>query len=328
MKRHITNYLVIAAMAVSAALVSCDKDNDGYKQGIEGITVDNYPRVDGSTSTEPLNTLIACKLLGWRYKWRSLMEGNGIWQLEPNKEDIPENFFGERIKSSQTHNSIINLIDNQTDIIISARKMSVDERSYAESIGVSLTETPIALDALVFLLNKKNTVNSLTVKQVQDIYLGVITNWNKLGGANEEIKPFIRNANSGSQEMMKEIVMDNAGMPDWEVGYTDDEIISTMGVVYTELAMNQNGICFTPHYYKEYIIRNTTVGADNIKSIAINGKYADANSIKNKTYPFVANVYVSIRSDLDHNTMAYKMYEWLQTQAGKKVISESGYVPN
>jgi phosphate transport system substrate-binding protein len=39
-------------------------------------------------------------------------------------------------------------------------------------------------------------------------------------------------------------------------------------------------------------------------------------------------VYVSIRSDLDRNTMAYKMYEWLQTQAGKEVIAESGYVPN
>jgi phosphate transport system substrate-binding protein len=206
--------------------------------------------------------------------------------------------------------------------------MSEDEKFYATSVGISLIETPIALDALVFLLNKQNRVNSLTIKQIQDIYLGIITNWNGLGGANEEIKPFIRNANSGSQEMMKEIVMDNAGIPEWEVGYTNDEIISTMAMVYTELAMYQNGICFSPHYYKEYIIRNTTVGAGSVKSIAINGISCRTNSIKNKTYPFVANVYVSIRSDLDHNTMAYKMYEWLQTQAGKNVISESGYVPN
>jgi len=295
-------------------------------QGINGINIDNYPRVDGSTSTEPLNTLIACKLFGWRYEWRPYMIGNGIWQLIPNKEDIPENFFGERIKSSQTHNSIINLIDNKTDIIISARKMSADEKSYAENIGVSLIETPIALDALVFLLNKQNIVNSLTVTQIQDIYKGHITNWNELGGIVDAIKPFIRNANSGSQEMMKEIVMDNAGMPDWDVGYTNDEIIPTMDAVYFELSIYQNGICFTPHYYKEYIIRDAA-GADNIKSIEINGIYPDANTIKNKTYPFVANVYVSIRSDLDQNSMAYKLYEWLQTKSGKDVINESGYVP-
>jgi len=317
-----------AALVLSAMIfyTSCDKEEFEFV-GIDDISFDNYPRVDGSTSTEPLNTLIACKLLGWSYEWRPFMAGNGIWELIPIGEEIPGNFFGERIKSSQTHNSIINLIDNRTDIIISARKMSADEKHYAENLGVSLIETPIALDALDFLLNKQNPINSLTVKQIQDIYTGNITNWNELGGADEVIKPFIRNANSGSQEMMKEIVMDNAGMLDWEIAYTD-EIISTMTMVYQELSMYQNGICFTPHYYKEYIIRNTTAGADNVKSISINGIYPDANSIKNKTYPFVANVYVCIRSDTDPNSMTYKLYEWLQSSSGKDVIKESGYVPN
>jgi phosphate transport system substrate-binding protein len=48
--------------------------------------------------------------------------------------------------------------------------------------------------------------------------------------------------------------------------------------------------------------------------------------IKNKNYPFVANVYVSIRSDLDKNSMAYKLYELLQKKSSKEVIEESGYV--
>ncbi len=323
---NLRNGIVIAiCLAVTTIFSSCDKEDDMLFE-IDGLTVDNYPRVDGSSSTQPLNNLIACKLLGWRYEWMPFEAGNGIWQLVPNREDVPNNFFGERIKSSQTHNSIINLIDNQTDIIISARKMSADEKLYAESVGVSLIETPIALDALVFLLNKQNVVKSLTVKQVQDIYLGNITNWNELGGANEVIRPFIRNANSGSQEMMKEIVMDNTSMPDWDVGH-NDEIISTMALVYGELSIVQNGICFSPHYYKEYIIRDA-VGAGNVKSIEINKIYPDAKSIKNKSYPFVSNVYVSIRSDIDHNSMTYKLYEWLQTEPGKRVIRESGYVSN
>ncbi len=48
-------------------------------------------------------------------------------------EDVPAGFFGERIKSSQTHQSIINLIDDQTDLIISARTMSADEKTYAQN---------------------------------------------------------------------------------------------------------------------------------------------------------------------------------------------------
>lgn len=319
-------FLIVCSIV---GLFGCEKEEveDNIVFKIEGLTVDNYPRVDGSSSTAPLNTLIACKLFGWGYEWQPFWAGNGIWQLIPNKEEVPDNFFGERIKSSQTHNSIINLIDNQTDIILSARRMSADEKAYAESRGVSLIETPIALDALDFLVNKENKVRSLTVKQVQDIYSGKITNWKEVGGANEAIKPFIRNANSGSQEMMKEIVMKDIAMSDWEIGYTDDEIISTMSFVYTEVGGNTNGICFSPHYYKEYIVRDA-LGATSVKSLAIEGVSPDTKSIQKKTYPFIANMYVAIRSDVDLQSMTYKLYEWLQTEAGKRVISESGYVPN
>ncbi|MDR2953582.1 MAG: substrate-binding domain-containing protein [Prevotella sp.] len=322
------NIAFITSLVLSAIFicVGCDKEDD-YPFRISGLTIDNYPSMDGSTSTEPLNTLIACKLLGWRYQWTPDMTGNGIWRLEPNREDVADNFFGKRVKSSQTHQSIINLIDNQTDIILSARKMSADEKSYAEKKGISLTETPIAWDALDFLINKQNTVNYLTVKQIQDIYKGKITNWKELGGADEAIKPFIRNANSGSQEMMKEIVMDNADMPDWELGYTDENTLPSMASVYSELAEHPSGICFTPHYYKEYIIRNA-VGAEYVKSIAINGISPGANSIKSKTYPFVSDVYISIRSDLDKSSMAYKIYELMQAEAGKQIIGESGYIFN
>ncbi|MDR2910405.1 MAG: substrate-binding domain-containing protein [Bacteroidales bacterium] len=318
--------ITVLVLSVILFCAGCDKEDDLL---LEGFTVDNYPRVDGSTSTAPLNTLIGCKLLGYSYEWKTMTVGNGMWILQPKYgQNIPEDFFYDRIACSQTHNAIINLIDNRRDLIISARKMSADEKTYAENVGVSLIETPIALDALDFLVNKENEVNSLTVQQIQDIYKGNITNWKELGGADEAIKPFIRNANSGSQEMMKEIVMDNAGMPDWEKAYLDEETVTTMAFVYGELAENKNGICFTPHYYKEYIIRNTTVGSDNVKSIAVNGISPEANSIRNKSYPFVAEVYVSIRADLDRNSMAYKLYEWLQTDAGKRVISESGYIPN
>ena len=220
-----------------------------------------------------------------------------------------------------------NLIDDQADLIIVARKMSADEKQYAGDAGVSLIETPIALDALDFIVNAENPVSSLSVEQIQNIYLGNITNWSEVGGANEEIIPFIRNANSGSQEMMNEIVMNDTGMPDWEVSLSDAENMTlwSMIAVYQELQSHPNGICFTPHYYKEYMMSHYT--ADRIKTLAVSEIIPDKNSIKNKTYPFVANVYVSIRSDLDQNSMAYKLYEWLQTKSGKDAIYEIGYVP-
>jgi phosphate transport system substrate-binding protein len=306
-------------------LISCEKDN------IHSITMDNYPCVDGSTSTDPLNYIIACKLLKLEYEW--IERGSGYFVIFKNFGFLPYSFTS-KFRCSQTHEAITNLISyhdyyydrNAPELIIVARKMSADEKNYAQEKGVSLIETPIALDALDFIVNSQNIVNSLTVKQIQDIYLGNITNWKEVGGADEAIMPFIRNANSGSQEMMNEIVMKNAGMPDWQVSYADELTIYSMMMVYEELQQHPNAICFTPHYYKEYMIRDFW-GIDFLKTLAINEVMPDKKSIKKQTYPFVAPVYVSIRSDLDKNSMAYKLYQWLQTNSGKSVIEESGYVP-
>ncbi len=307
------------------AAIACEKEQNETID-MSGITMDSYPRVDGSTSTKPLNYIIASELLGLEYVW---MEGGmgGREVTFKNHYELPQH-FREKLLCSQTHNAIVNLINGQVDIIIVARKMSAGEQRYADSLGVSLLETPIALDALDFILNAKNSVNSLTVEQIQSIYLGNTTRWSELGGANEAIKPFIRNANSGSQEMMNEIVMNSAGMPDWEVSLSDAENMTlwSMLAVYQELRNYPNGICFTPHYYKEYMMNAYT--AEGVKTLAVNGIMPDKSSIKNKTYPFVANVFVSIRSDLNSSSNAYKIYSWLQTKEGRKAVEESGYVPN
>ena len=314
-KITLVTFLVFCVMIVCT---SCEKEEPIFI-GMEGISFENYPRVDGSTSTEPLNYIVAAKLLGLGYEW-----GYGTVVLK-NIHELPVSFTS-KFKCYQTHGAIINLIDNQTDLIIVARKMSADEKQYADNAGVSLIETPIALDALDFIVNSQNRVNSLSVEQIQNIYLGNITNWNEVGGANEEITPYIRNVNSGSQEMMNELVMNNTGMPYWTVSLADELTLLSMFIVYHELLLNKNGICFTPHYYKEYMVSGSD--KNSIKTLAVNGIAPNKNSIKNKTYPFVANVYVSIRSDTNTNSMTYKLYEWLQSESGKNAIAESGYVPN
>lgn len=317
--------MIVALFLAATFFVACEKSPDEGKVDMSGISMENYPRVDGSTSTNPLNYIIAAKLLSLKYEWTSSSRINDV--VFTNQNSLSQNFRG-KFQCSQTHNAILNLINGKTDIIIVARKMSVDEKRYADSVGVALNEVPIALDALDFILNSKNSVGSLTVEQIQRIYMGKITSWSELGGANDSIKPFIRNANSGSQEMMNELVMSSAGMPDWEVSYADAEEMTlwSMFAVYQELRSYANAICFTPHYYKEYMINPLEVAG--VKTLEINNIAPNENSIKNKTYPFVAPVYVMINNNLDKNSMAYKLYQWLQTADGKKVITESGYVPN
>jgi len=284
---------------------------------IQGLTLNNYPKVDGSTSTEPLNVIIACRLLGIEYKWIWRSDGRGV---EPSLDKKNSETFRKLIKSSQTHQSFINLIDKKADLILSARKMSSDEKTYADTLGVNLIETPIALDAFIFIVNPENLITSLTIKQVQDIYTGKITYWNEVGGNDEEITPYVRNANSGSQELMETLVMKDADIID--LPENSFELIFSMAGALDMVMHDLNSICYTVFYYKEWIANDRSP-----KSIAIEEIYPDYKTISDKSYPYVAEVYAVIRSDLDKLSMAYKLYEWIQTETGKQIVNESGYIP-
>jgi phosphate transport system substrate-binding protein len=324
MKRFISICLLILTTIITVTACKeneaevLDDDIDLRRKIVEGFTFDNYPLVDGSTSTEPLNILLACKLLGFNYQWESELNG---WKIEPVIKNVVNSMnFWKLIRTSQTHQSFINLIDKKADIILSARAMSPDEKAYALSEGVDLIETPIALDAFIFIVNPANPITTLTIEQIQDIYTGKTTNWNEVGGNTEEIIPYIRNSNSGSQELMESIVMKDLEIMRFP---ESPEIIYSMIPVFEKVDSVRESLCYTVYYFKEYILRGWKV-----KTIAIEGIYPNKESISGNSYPLTAEVYAVIRSDLDKSSTAYKLYELLQTETGKQVISESGYVPN
>lgn len=309
--------LLFACFTSCADSHSASADTD--RTSIDEIDFENYPKVDGSTSTKPLNSLIACKLLGLRYEWMPGLVAE--WSVLPDTEDIPESysdFFGDRIKASRTHNAFMNLIDGNADIILTHRTLSPDEKAHAEKNGVALLETPIALDAFVFVVNKNNPVRNLTVGQVRRIYTGEITNWKEVGGDDALIQPFTRPRNSGSEEIMRSLVMDGL-----EVGDFPESEIESMAGVFPEMR-NSNGICYTFKFYKEAMVR---VSDEDVPRISINGVFPANSTVIDQSYPFISKVHVAIRSDLDRNSMAYKMYEWLQTKEVDGVIAESGYIP-
>jgi len=105
-------------------------------------------------------------------------------------------------------------------------------------------------------------------------------------------------------------------MPDWS-----EAIVEGMAGPFATVNGDENGICYSVFYYKEQMVR-----ANIVKAIAVDGVSPDKKNIKNKSYPYTTPVYVSIRKDLDKNSMAYKIYELLISDAAKAVINESGYI--
>ncbi|MDR1859595.1 MAG: substrate-binding domain-containing protein [Bacteroidales bacterium] len=305
----------------------CDKNNGNEPEicttetvGIEDIAFENYPTVDCSTSARAVSVAAACKLLGIDYYWREPIAFE--WTMEPVAGAVPDeysDFFSTRLLFSKTHGAFENLINGVADIIITHRTISPDEQTLADEKGVSLIEKSIALDAFVFVVNKNNPVKSLTVSQIQGIYTGEITNWAEVGGNNAAIKVFTRPRNSGSEEIFRTLVMG-----DLEPAEFPESDIGSMIQVFNEVIDNEDGICYTFNNYKNMVARNPT---DVVPVIAVNGISPTEQNVENRSFPFIAEVHVAIRSDLNHNTFAYKVFEWLQTKNANTVLTDCGFIP-
>ena len=313
------NLIKLALFVIVVCFLSCDKDGpESNNFTINGITKSNYPKVDGSTSAQPLQSLIACKLLGIAYEWAydPLYMHHTIYP--PIQDNASFSFILNKVRNTGTHSSFINLINGDADIIIVAREASEYEIEVARTNNVNLIQIPIAIDAFIFILNEENPVNTLSTSQIRGIYTGAITNWSEVGGINEKIFPFKRNATSGSQVLMENLIMNDNDM----LELPEMEVSPTMWGPFNLLSHNKNGICYTVYYYKEFMAR-----AEFVKHISIDGVYPDYNTLKSHEYPYTTNVYAVIRENLDRSSMAYSLYQLLLTQAGSNVIKESGYVP-
>ena len=318
-----TRIFSFAAACLLAFYGSVPSQGQITSQYVEGLTAMNFPIMDGSDSTEPLRLIIMCKLLGLDYEWcgspflqepNKFMAVGGDYSRCSNEE--MEHLL-DCMQENNTHQSFVNLLDGKGEIVIAARGISRDEADYAEGLGVTLIEKPIAKDALSFMVNFDNPVRKLTTKQIQDIYTGKLTNWKEVGGNDAPIDPFLRNANSGSQEKFETMVMAGLEIMDFPVY----RIGQTMASPYYYIEKEENGIAFTPYYYFKYIAQ-----VNGMKVVAVDGVYMTKDNIENGTYPYVSDVVAAVRSDIDRSSMAYKVFEFLTTPVGQDFVGESGYV--
>ena len=289
---------------------------------IEGLNEETFPIIDGSDSTQPLRRMIAASLAGdYSCHWLpSPVDGSRILYLSSKSDDLTAiRTLYTKLKDNNTHPSYNNLIDGTVELIICARESSEDEQNYAREKGVTLIEKPIAYDSFAFLLNRDNKVNNLSHEQVVAIYSGKITNWSQVGGDDEPINAYTRNRNSGSQEKMDKLVMKGTPMID-----VPELRGGSMMAPYLSLEIDPNGIAYSPYYY--YL--NMSESIENVKAIAINSVPPTSEHIRDKSYPYISEVMAVIRSDTPSDSFARKIFDYLTTPDGKRIIEASGYVAN
>ncbi len=264
-------------------------------------TLETYPKVDASLATQPLtNALIK----------------------DFTKQDVNVDELGY----SNTHPAYLKLINDEVDLIV-VTEPSQEELDLAAEKGVELEVIPVVKEGFVFYVNSNNKVDNLTIEQIQKIYTGEITNWKEVGGSDENIIPYQRPVNSGSQTGMLSLVMKGLNL----MTAPKEHLVETMSEIINLVSNYNNGknaIGYSYYYYATTMFKaiDETV-ASNIKMLGIDGVKPNNQSIKDSTYPFTTAYYIVLNKKDGPDSPARILANQFLSERGQKVAEEAGYVP-
>lgn len=268
---------------------------ESVREIVGSIAAEDYPVVDGSTATLPLSQALY-----------ALATGRDMEEAE------------RAVVHTKTTNSYYRLYDKEADLLIVYEPpQEVINRMREENLLIK----PIGLDALVFMANAGNTVQSLTTQQLVDIYAGRIKNWAEVGGSDQRLLAFQRPAGSGSQTLMQKLVMGEVPMEEGDNIFryhTMADILEGM-LAYTGEA---NTLGYSVFYYANFMY-----SLPQLRFMGVNGVTPSTQTIYDGTYPFVNAFYAVIRPDEREDSNARILFDWLTGEEGQQMVLDLGYVP-
>lgn len=278
--------------------------------------INTNPKDNSNKKDEEMQTIILNK--------KDLPRIDASLAVQPLFDALLLNFTGKPteelgIEYTDTQLAYLKLINNETDLIIVTQP--TDEiLKLASEKGIELETTKVINEGFVFIVNKNNKIDNLTLEQIQKIYSGEITNWNEVGGEDAKIVSFQSPENSESNTEILNLVMKDKNLKT----PSDIEKINTMDGIIDVVSDYDNGrysIGYSYYYYVDTMYKN-----DNLKYLSVNGVKPNYDTIKDKTYPIITSYYIVTRKN-DDNEKVTKLKEALLSKRGQDVASGAGYVP-
>jgi phosphate transport system substrate-binding protein len=163
----------------------------------------------------PLALLLACLLL-WgcltgalagcgKSKPQNALCVAGSTSVQPFAEKLAEIYMREHpevridVQGGGSSAGIFAADQGAADLGASSRELTSREKH--------LKEIPIAYDGIAVIVNKQNPLTNLSLKQIRQIFLGELTDWDQLGLKHHPIHIITREEGSGTRNAFEEMVM-------------------------------------------------------------------------------------------------------------------------
>ena len=245
---------------------------------------ENIPVLDGATALYPI--------------YASYVES--LYPEESVKFNGKDFENTSSIQKTGTTKAYKRVVDGDVDVIFCAGP-SKKQEEYAKEKGVELELVPIGKESFVFIVNKNNKVDGLTIDEIKDIYQGKIKSWDEVGGEKEPIIALQRAEGSGSQTAM--------------LKFMNGIEMKNPGQMFIGRALG-----YSFRYYVEGIVKD-----GNIKMLSLNGIAPTKENIKNGSYPITDSFYMIYRKD-NENPNIKVLKDFILSKDGQEIIENTGYV--
>lgn len=211
------------------------------------------------------------------------------------------------------------LIGGKTDIAECSRPMKDEEIEKAKKNGVTPHEVVVAWDGISVIVNPKNPVKQLTVKQLADIYTGKITNWKEVGGKDGKIVLLAREISSGTHVFFKEHIIQSA--------YKNGEyaqstlMLPTTQAIHDEVAASVNAIGYIGLGYVTKKVHSLPISQGDGKPYVT----PSVKTVKDKTYP-VSRPLLWYTNGKPKGEVK-KFVDFALSAQGQKIVAQLDFVP-
>ncbi len=229
------------------------------------------------------------------------------------------------------------LLNNQLAFAQSSRSITAEEQQQAKQLGFTLKEIPVAIDGIAIAVNPNLNIPGLTIAQLKDIYIGKVTNWRQLGGANIPIVPYSRRLqDSGTVEFFVQNILggENFGANIKFIPTTTEalqQIVNNPGAIYYASAPEVVNQCtvkplpvgrtpgqLIPPYKSPFVPLSQCLSQHNQINIS---------AFQSGEYPITRNLFAIVKNNGQIEQQAGNAYaNLLLTNQGQELISKTGFV--
>lgn len=265
-------------------------------------------------NTMKILTILAVMLVSGSVMAAEKLQIDGSTTVGPIGDAFAEAFKSKAsitVSKTGSGDGATGLVEGRCDIAMMSRFMKDKEFKAAVEKGIYPVAHAIAMDGVCVVVHPSNPVKTLSSEQIKDIYMGKITNWKEVGGANMPIVAISRDTSSGTYETFEGLVMKKEKIAD-TVEYVNSSPQAHARVKSTVGAIGYVGLGFLDR---------------NVKALIVDGVKPTQATIAKGVYPVSRPLFLFTNGYPKLGSIVHAFCTFYLTEEGQEIIEDKGFVP-